>query len=103
MAQMFELASLVVHVVTFLVVLGLGALFTRAARRLTRLERPQTRAKFVVSYTRKVFAFELINNFAPILYAALVRGRNLEMPAHQTWLQARVHLFPMMFNLKFEP
>lgn len=83
----FELASLAIHVLTFVVVMSLGWLYEKAAHRLTELECPRTQSDYLASYIWKVFIFELLNNFAPIFYAALIRGRNLNVPSEQSWLQ----------------
>lgn len=83
----FEFASLAIHVLTFVVVMTLGWVYEKAARRLTELECPRTQSDYLASYTWKVFIFELLNNFAPIFYAALIRGRNLSVPSEQSWLQ----------------
>lgn len=85
--QQFEFASLVIHVITFILVFGLGWFYNKAAHYLTDLECPKTQTAYVNSYVWKVFVFELLNNFAPIFYAALVRGRNLRVPSEQSWLQ----------------
>uniref|UniRef100_A0A915HV67 Anoctamin n=1 Tax=Romanomermis culicivorax TaxID=13658 RepID=A0A915HV67_ROMCU len=83
----FEFASLVIHVLTFVVVLTLGTVYYKAAHTLTALECPRSQNDYLSSYIWKVFLFELLNNFAPIFYAAFIRGRNLSMPSEQSWFQ----------------
>lgn len=84
-AYKFEIASLIIHVFTFLVVMTLGTIYEPTAHRLTELECPRTQADYLSSYIWKVFIFELLNNFVPILYAALIRGR-VSLPHTQDWL-----------------
>lgn len=81
----FEFASLIIHVLTFVIVMTLGWVYEKAAHRLTELECPRTQADYLSSYIWKVFIFEILNNFAPVLYAALIRGRS-GLPQHQTLL-----------------
>jgi len=83
----FELASLMVHFLTFLVVMTLGWVYENIAHKLTEVECPRTQSDYLTSYIWKVFVFELLNNFAPILYAALLRGKLLDGPDQQTYLQ----------------
>lgn len=83
----FDFASLAIHVLTFIVVMTLGYIYEKSARRLTELECPRTENGYLTSYVWKVFIFELLNNFAPIFYASFIRGKTLTTPSGQSWLQ----------------
>uniref|UniRef100_A0A915KR12 Anoctamin n=1 Tax=Romanomermis culicivorax TaxID=13658 RepID=A0A915KR12_ROMCU len=62
-------------------------IYEKIAHRLTEVECPRTQNDYLTSYIWKVFIFELLNNFAPIFYAALLRGRILIEPSQQSYLQ----------------
>uniref|UniRef100_A0A5S6QY19 Anoctamin n=1 Tax=Trichuris muris TaxID=70415 RepID=A0A5S6QY19_TRIMR len=83
----FEVTSMVIHLCTFVVVMTLGVLYERSAHRLTEFECPRTETAYLNSYVWKVFIFELLNNFGPIFYAALIRGQNFSLPSDQTHLK----------------
>ncbi|KFD72969.1 hypothetical protein M514_00103, partial [Trichuris suis] len=83
----FEVTSMVIHLCTFVVVMTLGVLYERSAHRLTEFECPRTQTAYLNSYVWKVFIFELLNNFGPIFYAALIRGQNFSLPNDQTHLK----------------
>ncbi|KRZ09638.1 Anoctamin-3 [Trichinella zimbabwensis] len=82
-----EVTSMIIHLCTFAVVMTLGLIYEQSAHRLTDFECPRTQTDYLNSYIWKVFIFELLNNFGPIFYAALIRGQNFSLPNEQTHLK----------------
>ncbi|KRY39173.1 Anoctamin-1 [Trichinella spiralis] len=86
-AYQYEVTSMIIHLCTFAVVMTLGLIYEQSAHRLTDFECPRTQTDYLNSYIWKVFIFELLNNFGPIFYAALIRGQNFSLPNEQTHLK----------------
>lgn len=80
-----EVARWFVHGLIFIVVFVFDFVYGWLARKLTSLECPRTQDQWLSSFLWKVFVFELLNDFVPIVYAAWVKGNTVSTPLDLTW------------------
>ena len=75
-AQARLLSSLVAATLNLLVIVLLNKLYEHVALWLVNWEQPRTQTDFEHSYTFKMFLFQFINFYLPLIYIALFKVRS---------------------------
>ena len=75
-AQARLLSSLVAATLNLLVIVLLNKLYEYVALWLVNWEQPRTQTEFEHSYTIKMFLFQFINFYLPLIYIALFKVRS---------------------------
>lgn len=74
------LASLTAASLNLVVIVTLNKLYEYIATWLVNWEKPRTQSDFERSFTFKMFFFQFLNFYSPLIYIALFKGRQFEHP-----------------------
>ena len=93
-AQARLLSSLVAATLNLLVIVLLNKLYEHVALWLVNWEQPRTQTDFEHSYTFKMFLFQFINFYLPLIYIALFKVRSVSCLSDYNPLQGKFFAQP---------